>query len=223
MQKNTSKIIKDDSDNYSAWSVPDVQGTHIVNRGSDGNESISAKLREKMQKQKHAEGYEKGYNDGMQAAAKKINEQQVDLQGKMNVLEKLIVSLHEPFEELDRDVEQELVTLSIAIAKQIIRREIKLDPGQIMAVIREALDVLPVSSRNIRISLHPDDAALVEELSSVSNESRQWQTVEDPTLMRGGCTVSTDTSRIDASVESRLAALFSQILGGEREQDQPET
>jgi flagellar assembly protein FliH len=159
----------------------------------------------------------------MQAAAKKINEQQQLLQKNINILDKLILSLNEPFEELDQQVEKELVTLSISIAQQIIRREIKIDPGQIMAVIREALEVLPVASRNIKISLHPEDAALVEQLSSASQDIRQWQLVEDPTLMRGGCTVTTDTSRIDATVESRLAAIFSQILGGEREQDQSQT
>ena len=214
-----SKIIREEKDQYSSWAVPEVQGTHVVGGSADNNVSISANLRSKVQQQNQQKEFDRGYQDGMQAAAKKIAEQEQVLRNKMKYLDELVMSLHEPFEELDQEVEKELVTLAIAIAKQIIRREINIDPAQIMAVIRQALECLPVSSRNITIALHPEDSALVQELSTGSEENKQWQLVEDPTLMRGGCRLTTATSRIDASIESRLAAIFSQILGGEREQD----
>ena len=218
-----SKIIRNDQETYSSWTVPDVQGSHVVGSGNENNVSISTNLRSKLQQQKNKKEFDRGYQDGMQAAAKKILEQEQVLKNKMKYLDELVMSLNEPFEKLDQEVEKELVTLAIAIAKQIIRREIKIDPGQIMAVIRQALECLPVSSRNIKIALHPEDSALVQELSTISEENEQWQLVEDPTLMRGGCRLTTATSRIDASVESRLAAIFSQILGGEREQDKSDS
>jgi len=42
---------------------------------------------------------------------------------------------------------------------------------------------------------------------------------EDPTLARGGCKVETDTSQIDASMESRIAEIAAEVLGGERRDD----
>jgi len=212
-----SKIIKEGDNEYRTWAAPVVQGGHVVNREVDDNNSISANLRNRLSQQKKDEGFEQGYKEGMAKAAQVIATQTQ----KVNYLEQLLRSLNDPFEELDQQVEQELVVLAIAIAKQIIRREIKIDRGQIMAVVREAMDVLPVSSRNIKISLHPEDSVLVKELTAISQDDQQWQIVEDPAMMRGGCKVTTNTSHIDASVESRLAAICAQILGGEREQDEP--
>ncbi len=210
-----SKIIKQGENDYSTWAIPAVQGTHIVNRGTGESGSVSENLRARLDRQKQDEGYEKGYQNGMAEAAKVVAKQRQTVRH----LEQLLCTLNDPFDELDQQVEQELVTLAVAIAQQIIRREIKIDPGQIMAVIREALEALPGASRNIKIALHPEDASLVNQLTTGSKENQPWSLIEDPGLMRGGCRVTTDTSRIDATIENRLAAICAQILGGEREQD----
>ena len=43
--------------------------------------------------------------------------------------------------------------------------------------------------------------------------------MKHPLVARGGCVVETETSRIDATVESRIAAIASKMFGGERESD----
>lgn len=217
MRKNMSKIIKEGHDQYRSWPLPSINSSHIVNRASEESSSLSSNLRANVQQKKREEGFEKGYREGM-AAAEKVKQQYAQ---QIKHFEQLLLTLNEPFKELDQQVEEELVALAVAIAKQIIRRELKTDPRQVMAVIREALATLPASSRNVKIALHPEDAAFVQSLSKVPEENQTWVLVEDPTLMPGGCKVTTDTSRIDASIESRLAAIFAQILGGEREQDKP--
>ncbi|MFO0510060.1 MAG: FliH/SctL family protein [Gammaproteobacteria bacterium] len=37
--------------------------------------------------------------------------------------------------------------------------------------------------------------------------------VEDPMLTRGGCLVESEASRVDARLESRVAAAFALVLG----------
>jgi flagellar assembly protein FliH len=89
--------------------------------------------------------------------------------------------------------------------------------------VRQAISVLPASARNIKVHLHPEDAQLVREILSMENgaeEERRWSIVEDGTLTRGGCKVESDTSRIDSTVESRLATVINEVLGGERESDE---
>jgi flagellar assembly protein FliH len=128
-------------------------------------------------------------------------------------------ALSKPFENLDEQVEQEILLLTFALVRQLVRREIKMDPGQIVAVVREAMASLPTASRNARLYLHPDDAALVRDALSLGEGERPWRVMEDPVLTRGGCRVVTDTSQIDAGVETRLATLIATALGGERERD----
>lgn len=141
------------------------------------------------------------------------------LQSQAATLVSLLESLSEPFKLLDEEVEKELVKLTIGIATQIIRREIKLDQGQIVAVVRETINVLPLASQKISLKLHPEDADIVRSALALDEMSPSWNIVEDPLITRGGCKVDTEISHVDATVEHRLAAVVSTILGGERERD----
>ena len=78
---------------------------------------------------------------------------------------------------------------------------------------------LPVAPRAARIRLHPEDADLIQAAFALGEDTRSWRLEADPLMTRGGCIVETDVSRIDASVESRLAAIASRMLGGDRESD----
>ena len=110
------------------------------------------------------------------------------------------------------------VKLSMLVAKQLFRREIKIDPGHVIGVVHEAIQLLPVASRNITIHLHPEDASLVLEALSRADGKRAWSVVEDPLTSRGGCKVNTDNSHIDAQAETRLLAVINAITGDERQQ-----
>jgi flagellar assembly protein FliH len=125
--------------------------------------------------------------------------------------------LQAPMDQLDDEVEQELVTLALTIARQIIRRELATDPSHVMAVVRETVSKLPLASHTVHLHLHPEDAALVREALAVGDDQQQWHIVEDPAVTRGGCRVVTDTSQIDATLEKRLTAIAAQMLGGQRE------
>jgi flagellar assembly protein FliH len=56
----------------------------------------------------------------------------------------------------------------------------------------------------------------------VSEAELAWKIVEDPVCARGGCKVLTGSSQVDATLESRLAALINSLLGGERDVDASE-
>lgn len=172
-----------------------------------------AKGHEEGLKSGHAEGVAQGYNEG-------IAQGQALIQQKAGQLDQVLNSFSQPLLQLDQEVEEQLVALSISIAKHLIRRELRTDPGQIIGVVRQTVSVLPIAARDVRVVLHPEDAALVREALSVkeggSEDERRWRIIEDPVVTRGGCTVETEHSRIDASVETRIAAIVAQTLGGER-------
>jgi flagellar assembly protein FliH len=64
--------------------------------------------------------------------------------------------------------------------------------------------------------MNPEDAAVVREFLATPSSDRAWSIVEDPSLQRGGCIVRTDTSQLDARLDSRLNAIVSAALGDER-------
>jgi flagellar assembly protein FliH len=195
--------------NPQRWDLPSIEGP-IVSRRTDAT-ADSAHYERTM----HSRGYQAGV-----ATARAELQGQIDaLKARVAQLDSVLSLLSRPLEELDAQVEQQLTLLAVTVAKQVLRRELKTDPEQIIAVIRESVARLPVASRDIRVQLHPEDAAVVRENLSSPASDRAWTIVEDPSLSRGGCLVRTDTSQIDARLDSRLNAIVSAALGDERSPD----
>jgi flagellar assembly protein FliH len=213
----------------SVWRMPDVPLDHgdaaeATNVDPLPMSVLTVDEIEAMQKQAYdeafAQGKQDGHSEGFNEGLRQGYEENVQaLQKKAAAFTCLLEALSQPFKELDAEVEKELVKLAMAIATQIIRREIKLDPGQIIAAVREAVKALPLSSQKISLHLHPEDAELVRSALSLDEMSSAWRIVEDPLITHGGCKVYTEVSHIDATVENRLAAVIAALFGGEREQD----
>jgi flagellar assembly protein FliH len=186
------------------WSAPDM-GSPVADRKM----ATVAGLVD-LQEEAHREAFEQGLTEGREAGRAEVRAQVERLSG-------MFYDLAKPFEALDAEVERELLTLAMALARQIVRRELKTDPTQIIGIIREAIAALPVAAREVRVHLHPEDAAVVREHLAPTESERAWAIVEDPVMARGGCQVSTNTSRIDMRLETRLGAILSELLGTERQ------
>jgi flagellar assembly protein FliH len=102
------------------------------------------------------------------------------------------------------------------VVQQLFRRELRQDPSHVIGVVREAIHLLPVASRDVRVRLHPEDAEFVRKSLPQSEGERAWTIVEDPMIDRGGCKVVTEQSQIDAQAESRLKAVIAAIVCDER-------
>jgi flagellar assembly protein FliH len=84
---------------------------------------------------------------------------------------------------------------------------------------------LPVGSKNIRISLNPDDLAAVE--TYAAEQQLEWKFFGDVSLQPGGCRIDTQESRVDYSVSTRLQTLLEQFVtkqlaSGDDEDFEPE-
>jgi flagellar assembly protein FliH len=217
---NSKKIISaDEAGNIERWQTPHVEHSASSSEAQSPVGPMTAEAIEKIQKQAYKEAYDeglaKGYKEGM-------TKSKAELESHIQLLQKALSALGKPFAELDQEVEQQLTELAITIARQLVRREIKTDPGQIIAIVREAILVLPSAAKKIYVYLHPEDLELVKTKLSASEPESYWRLMEDPTLSRGDCKVMTDTSTIDATVERRLSSIVASLLGGEREQDSPD-
>ena len=155
-------------------------------------------------------GYDEGFAQGRQEA---LAAGRQELQAQVAMLQQLMQSLTTPFTELDEAVETELLSLAMLVARQVIRRELSTEPELVLNIMREAVAQLPVASRHIGLQLHPEDARLVREHLSVPLEEGQWQIVEDAAITRGGCVVTTEHARIDASIEQQVARISEAVLG----------
>jgi flagellar assembly protein FliH len=197
-----------------SWILP-----QISHSGDANNSILTASQIEAVQKQAYEEAYAEGHAQGYKAGQEEgLNTAKQQTQALIEVLDRTLSKLATPLEELDDQVDHELVILVQTLVKQMVRREIKIDPGQVMAVIRQAIESLPVASRQLQLRLHPEDAKLVHEFYQTGKQDLAWDIVEDPLISRGGCKVITAVTQVDATLETRLTQLFAQVFG-ERQQD----
>lgn len=185
------------------WTAPDMNSPAVNQRLP----TVSGLA--DLQEEAYKEAFDQGLAEGRKAG-------QVEVRAQVDRLAAMFHDLAKPFEVLDAEVERELLTLAMALARQIVRRELKTDPTQIIGIVRDAIAALPVTARDVRVHLHPEDAAVVREHLAPTESERAWTLVEDPVMARGGCQITTTTSRIDARLETRLAAILSELMGTER-------
>ena len=194
-----------------AWSVPLVDGPVLGRRRVSDLDVLEREAWDR--------GYGAGHESGRAAAL--IEQQRVTDQMLAQVarLDAILGLQSEPLTELDDEVLRQLGQLAGAVARQLVRRELRIQPEQIIAVLRETVALLPVAARDVRISLHPEDAALVRARLVEPTAQRAWTLVEDPVVTRGGCRIVAENSSIDAQVETRLGAAIVALLGDERAAD----
>lgn len=193
---------------YERWELPRVSGKTV---------SSTAKELETIQKQAYDEGFALGQKEGFETT--KFEQEQ-----NTSALRSIIELLTEPLKQLDDEVVQQLAQLSMTVAKQVVRRELHTEEGEIVGIVREAMTALPASTRKVNLNIHPDDAELVRHAFSLNDETEseelRWKITEDPMLSRGGCKISSENSSIDATVEGRLNRVINTMLGGERDSDE---
>ena len=160
------------------------------------------------------EGFREGYEEGQQAARNEIERLRENLEASLDFIAN-------PVAQIDRQVETELLELALAVAKQILRREITLDPKHLMGLIREAIGQLPSNTRKVMIHLCPDDARMLREMLHDSDHDQHWQIIDDPALKQGDCKIHADSAFIDASIDALISRLAAEMLGGHRNNDAP--
>jgi flagellar assembly protein FliH len=200
------------TDAIARWDLPTVSGRSVQGR----RPGPTVGELEDIEKKAYQEAYAAGREAGL-ASARAETQPGIDrLRSQVTSLTAVLDKLSKPLEELDTEVGEQLAKLTVAIAKQVIRRELRTDPAQVIAVMREMVALLPAAARQVRIHLHPEDAAVVRERLAAPGGDRAWSIVEDPVLSRGGCLVMTDSAQIDARLETRIASVVSAMFGEER-------
>jgi flagellar assembly protein FliH len=196
------------------WNMPQVEG-RVIGRPIDERKAAAAA--EAIARLAREQSEARGYEAGMAKAQAEMQGKLAELDVRIKRCDALLQFMARPLQELDEEVEKSLLQLALAVGKQLARRELRIDPTQVIAIIRESLQELPTAAREPRVHLHPQDAAIVRERLTEPVSERAWTVVEDPTMSRGGCVIRTETSQIDARLESRISAVIANALGDERE------
>lgn len=144
----------------------------------------------------HRQAYQEGFAAGYQEGKGKVDAELARLAQLMSALDGALT-------QFDETLTQNLLSLALVVAKQMLREALRVRPELILPVISEAVNSLPQANQHPHLKLHPDDAALVRSLMADELSHFHWKLIEDSRVERGGCRVETTNSEIDATMENR--------------------
>ena len=160
----------------------------------------------------HAEGFQAGFAEGLeQGRAQAREELEQQLRETLTPLLPLAGSFAEALHELDEVLAEELVELALATGRQLAGEALKARPRQVLEIVRGLLHTEPGMSGKPRLWLHPRDHALVEEHLGLELAAAGWALQPDDQVTRGGCRVTSASGELDATWESRWAAVKRQV------------
>jgi flagellar assembly protein FliH len=142
--------------------------------------------REHIERQAYEEGFRQGQRDGREVGLKALEE-------VTRRLRDLLTELTGLRERLFREREEEMVHLALAVARQVVGRELQSDPGLIRGLLQRD---------GLRLHLHPGD---LEVLSETGKEGwpPEVELVADAGLTPGGFRIETGVGELDGSLETR--------------------
>lgn len=153
---------------------------------------VTQEERDQVRAEAFDEGYAAGYDQGITAAIAEVQR-----------FESLARNAGTVFTDFEEQLAPQLLALAMAVARQVIRREIATDPAAVLPVMREAFEQLTGSETGKQLFLNPADVELVRAHLSEDAGTAPWRIVEDPRVEPGGCRIATRESEIDATVDTR--------------------
>jgi flagellar biosynthesis/type III secretory pathway protein FliH len=103
------------------------------------------------------------------------------------------------------------IALAVKMAEQIVGRAVTLAPGLMADIAGAALDACRPRGDWVRLRVHPDHAGAViahrDALAARAPRGAALDVVADDSVGRAGCVIETAFGRVDARLETQLAAL----------------
>ena len=160
--------------------------------------------------QGRADGFPVGQAEGLQRG---VEEGRAMALAEFEQLSKPIDAMLKGLKKLKTDMRaaqrKEVVDLVGKIARQVIRAELALQPVQLLALVEEALSVMPPSRDAVEVFLNPEELRRVLELDP--KRAKKWTLLPDPALEPGECRVRSGDNEVDAGCQGRLTAVMDQV------------
>lgn len=190
------------------WKLPPFAANtaaHNATSGSPRGKLNTAGHLDEIEKAAYEEGFARGQADGYQTGKSEI-------QAVSSRLNQLLDHLGRPFKDIDAEVEHALVLLAMDVARRLVNEDLQINPQHVAGTVHEAVAALAATPREMKIHLHPEDAAVLKDSLHLSTEA-SWKLVPDNSLNRGDCRVITESGQIDARLDTRQANITDALLG----------
>lgn len=184
-------------------SSPEAEGFRPTSTPDASKQAPQARPAAGASAQELEQTYARGRQDGLQEAESKLDSTHQTLAAALEEVSRLR-------ETLARNSRQDMLRLVMAVAEQVIRRELQVDPKVVLTVLDEALKA-SVQADQYRIQVNPADLERVTEqkplfLASMSG-LKNLNIEGNDSVSAGGCRIESDLGEVDATIESQLDSI----------------
>lgn len=156
-----------------------------------------------------AEAYAEGLADGQRMEAERMAP-------TVSALHQAIAEVRGSTPAWMDNLEKNLLTLAVAVARQVVGRELASDPDAVRQLVTRALGRFPVEE-SLTIRLHPSDlsrisAASVESPGSDPAAGRDVRWRADAHIAEGSCVVEGPERMVDGRVDKALLRIYQALV-----------
>jgi flagellar assembly protein FliH len=167
---------------------------------------------ERLRQLDKAEAHHRGVEDGLRRGRE---EAAAEVKKAFDQVAHALDQLAQVKRKLRQEAEQELVKLSLAVARRILYRELTTDPASIEGIVHAALQKLQQREAS-KVRVYPAGVAAVRAALDRIGSRSGIEIVSDPGLATCAILFETAVGELDASIETQLLEIqrgFADRLG----------
>jgi len=158
--------------------------------------------------QKIKAAFDEGFNKGLAQAKSECENELKETQKLYEDSVKKLEEIATIFNKQIENIEKELISVALDIAKEVIQKEISENSQEIAYNLAKSLMQDLKEASKVKIKVNPEDAKYLKE------KIKGVEIIEDEAVKKGGIVIMSDVGNIDAQIEDRFNAAKEAVLKG---------
>ncbi len=182
---------------------------------ADGVTSRGGPTPETQEAQREAElneAFQKGLREGEAAGRKEVL---AEVEPARQAAQAASSALAAYEAEIESRLSENVMALALAVARKVVDREVRADPGIVAELVEKALAHFPLDQK-VRVRLNPADLAFVtgegpgRRAPEAGGREVRW--MPDESVARGGCLVEGPEHVVDGRLDSVLERIYRTVF-----------
>ena len=214
MRDYTRFIPGEEIDAVAHWDfgAVDTASIQLARQAKEREDASEKALHDAVRQEGFADGFAQGMAQARLEAQRQINEFTLN-QGREAAqgFARLFESAQTRLADAEQDIARGVLEVAVEIARQVVRRELSVNPNSLQPVVREALSLLLADSKSAVVRLNPLDLEVLQDVVRSEFTGLTLTLVGDPTMTRGGCQVESAGTVVDGTLEKRWSRAVARL------------
>jgi flagellar assembly protein FliH len=186
---------------------------------TDAN-AAAGRIRKDAEQRGYQEGRARGESEGQVAGREQALREASDrFAAEQADLSKAMRSIVDELEALKRDLlieaQRDVLMFAVHVARKVAKRAVAVDPHVAVENLKESLRLVGRKT-DLVVHIHPSDGEAMRRFAhDVAGEvgnKQHLRIIENESIAPGGCRIATDTTEVDATVDTQIDQIAALVL-----------